>query len=230
MELGKTQAKPYLTVALLVALAILLIFATPALNFINAKRISETINNGISNGIEALQPIKNATDGIVPIAKKIFEPPKTEAEIAEAVFLEHAHEINRNFTTVFFETHLIRVGFFKSFDESLNQPRDVFRADYYVKNTQPEPHNFYPDEAKVWYNLDNYTATSWNFTSVSVEPDEERYAYVLFNTVPRSVTGPVVITVGTTRAYSPIFSEIIVVPYGFNVTLPLLARPRSALG
>jgi len=88
MELGKTQAKPYLTVVLLVVLAILLIFATPALNFINAKRISETINNGISNGIEALQPIKNATEGVVPIARKIFEPPKTEAEIKEELTSE----------------------------------------------------------------------------------------------------------------------------------------------
>src|SRR3989344_5102983 len=143
MELGKTQAKPYFTVALLVVLAILLIFATPALNFINAKRISETINNGISNGIEALQPIKNATDGIVPIAKKIFEPPKTEAEIAEAVFLEHAHPIDQTFTTVFFEATLIRVGFFRTFDEYSNSTRDVFRADYSIKNIVKEPQSFF---------------------------------------------------------------------------------------
>lgn len=230
MELGKIQEVPKLTVALLVVLAVILILAIPALNFASSKILAEKIKTGISNGIEALGPIKNATNGVVPIVKRIFEPPKSEEEIAEQVYQEHAYQINERFTTVFFETRLLSAGFFRIKNATTGNPQDIFRVDYYVKNIEAEPHNFFPTEAKVFYNWANYTVTEDNFTSVSVEPDEERYAYALFESVPRSITGPVIITVGTTRAFTPIFSDVIVVPYPYNVSLPLLARPRTSIG
>ncbi|HIJ98026.1 TPA: hypothetical protein H1012_02835 [archaeon] len=230
MERPHGDHKLIITVIILVSIAVFLTASTTLLDWIKSKPGQQPAENppiGLPPGVNITEEEQNA---IPPIAKTIFTKPKTPEEIAESTYQEHSYYFNKNFTTVFFETHLIRVGFFRTFDETLNETRDVFRADYSVKNIQREPHIFYPSEGKVWYNLDNFSATDWNFSSISVEQGEERHAYALYGTVPRSISGPVVITVGTTRAYSPIFSEIIVVPYGFNVTLPLLARPRSALG
>ncbi len=227
MELSAIKEKPFLTIALLIMVAVFLVSATPALNYIKSSRVTQTI----SDGLEALQPIKNATSGVVPIAQKIFETPKTPEEIAEQNYQEHAHQINERFTTVFFETRLLSAGFFRITNATTGSPQDIFRVDYYVKNTQPEPHIFFPTEAKIFYNWQNYTVTEDNFTSISVEPGEERYAYALFESVPRSISGPhIVITIGTTRAFTPIFNDVIVVPYPYNVSLPLLARPRTSIG
>ncbi len=148
----------------------------------------------------------------------------------DSMFLKDSYLINKPFTTAFFETKLIRVGFYKFFNDTSNSYKDIFRADISVKNTENEPHIFYASEGNVWYNWDNFSATGGNFSGVSVDPHEERVAYVLYGTVPRSISGFATITIGTTRAYSNLFQDFEVVPYSYNVSLPLLARPRSVLG
>ena len=230
MELQDKDRNLILIVSFLIALAILLVLSPTLLSFIVGKQAADQSISFLLNKSNAQNVSKQLENLMPPIVKQIFTPPKSQEEIAEESYLENSYLVNENFTTAFFETRLIRVGFFRKVDIGANTARDIFRADFYVKNTERDSHNFYVDEGYVWYNLDNFTATDNNFTSNSVEPGEERYAYAIFGTVPRSITSETLITIGTTRAYSPIFNKIIVVPYNFNVSLPLLARPRTSLG
>ncbi|MFH1424903.1 MAG: hypothetical protein ABIG20_04515 [archaeon] len=126
--------------------------------------------------------------------------------------------INKEHNYGMFETKLIDIGYFTHLDSTGSEVTE-FRASIEVKNVGTAPLTFYSENAYVQKIPDKYEITGWNFDGLDVEPNETRTGYLLFNDVPKDLSGEVTVCIGTSISYSAVHGMQMHNPHKYELVL-----------
>ena len=117
-----------------------------------------------------------------------------------------------------FETKLLSTGFYTH--EVDGTEVTEFRADIWVKNAGEETSEFMQDKAYVEkISVDKYSISGGTFDGKDVAVGEEREGSLLFSTVPQDISGDVVLVIGNSVAYSPVFGTITQQPHRYEIDI-----------